>query len=119
MPINSRAKGARFERWVANWLKEEMAIEARRGQQFCGISGSHDIVLNLPVNFECKHVSNFSLYKAMEQAERDSGEKTIPVVVYKTNKKDPVLIVKLSRLKDLVKCLADHLRTECATQKPT
>lgn len=106
--INSLKKGKAFERFVAQWLREEFKIQARRGQQFCGLDGSHDIVSNLPINFECKNTNSFSLHKSMEQAERDSSGKTIPVVIYKSNRKEPVLIVKLNKLKELVKCLAPY-----------
>ena len=41
--INSRAKGARYERELARYL-DENGFPARRGQQFAGGSDSPDVV---------------------------------------------------------------------------
>ena len=41
--INSRAKGARYERELARYF-EENGFPARRGQQFAGGSDSPDVV---------------------------------------------------------------------------
>ena len=89
--INSRAKGADFERKIANILKEH-GWDARRGQQFSGGSGSPDVVHSIPdAHFELKAVENLNLYAAMEQASKDAGPLKSPIVIHKKNKK-PILV---------------------------
>jgi Holliday junction resolvase len=102
MPINSRTKGATGERELAKKLTETFGCEARRGQQFKGGADSPDVVTSLDgVHFECKRVERFNLYKALEQATRDAGEK-VPVVCHRQSRKDWVLVVKLDDVNRLV-----------------
>lgn len=83
--MNSRAKGARYERHIAQVLREH-GYEAERGQQHAGGSDSPDVKHNMTgVHIECKHVENLNIWKALEQAERDCGD-NIPTVVFKRNR---------------------------------
>lgn len=95
MAINSRAKGARGERELAEFLRG-FGIEARRGQQFKGGVDSPDVVCDgLPgFHLECKRVEAGNLYNWLAQSERDAGAK-VPLVVHKRNKKDWVVILRL------------------------
>ena len=77
--INSRQKGASFEREVAKALAAE-GFPARRGAQVSqgswGISAPDVVVPCLPAfHFECKRHgrSRFNLDAAMDQAQRDAG----------------------------------------------
>lgn len=98
MTINSNAKGKRFERTVAEWFRENLGVKARRGQQFSGGPESPDVVVpGLPIHIEAKAVEAFNLYKALEQAKNDCGEK-LPVVVHKKNNKPMVFIVEADRV---------------------
>jgi Holliday junction resolvase len=100
--INSRAKGARAERECAKELERLFGCSARRGQQFSGSSDSPDVVTDLPgVHIECKRVEKLSIYKAMEQAIRDSGNNRIPVVLHRQNGKPWLAIVRLDDLPEL------------------
>ena len=85
--VNSRNKGASYERHVAGLFKAE-GYEARRGQQFCGINGDADVVGIPGIHIECKareSLSHSQLYDAMAQAKRDAREGEIPVVIHKKN----------------------------------
>ena len=87
MTINSRQKGAQFEREVANYFRHmRWDEEARRGQQFAGGPDSPDVVLpNLEgLHIEAKRVEKLNLYVAMSQAIRDAGEK-LPLVIHRKN----------------------------------
>mgnify|MGYP007029125919 FL=1 len=54
--INSRSKGARYERELSKYLSEN-GFPARRGQQFAGGSDSPDVVSDeFPFHIEAKHV---------------------------------------------------------------
>ena len=83
--INSRQKGARFERTVAKMLRE-YGYEAERGQQHAGGKDSPDVKHNMGnIHIEAKDVQALNIWKALEQSERDAGEDEIPVVVFKRN----------------------------------
>ena len=97
MPINSRDKGARFERKVAE-LFREWGYPAFRTAQFSGKTGECADVEGVPyIHIECKHCERMTLYDWMAQAIRDSKankEQKPPVVIHKANNK-PVLVTML------------------------
>lgn len=86
--MNSRQKGCRGEREVAEYLRSR-GLSARRGQQFSGSPDSPDVVCDGLDGFhlEVKRVELLSLYPAMEQAIRDCGWK-VPVVWHRRNGKE-------------------------------
>jgi hypothetical protein len=87
MPINSREKGARFERQVASYLRGYGYNEARRTAQYCGNTGEAADVVGLPgIHIEAKHQEKMSLYDWIAQAKRDAaGSGKLPVVIHKKN----------------------------------
>ena len=91
MSVNSKQKGARFERTLASKFREYGYADARRGQQYCGLNGDADVV-GLPyIHVEAKHQERMSLYEWMEQAKRDAAagnEGRLPVVFHKKNNAD-------------------------------
>ena len=96
MTINSRDKGARFEREVAAWFRDTLLDpDARRGQQFAGGTDSPDVVLpNMEwLHIEAKHVEKLNIYKAMEQAKRDAGEGKIPTVFMRKNGEEMLVVL--------------------------
>lgn len=84
MTINSKAKGARFEREVASILRDN-GYEARRGCQFAGGQDSPDVVSDFPFHIEAKMVEKLNLANALEQARRDSGGSDYCVIHRKKN----------------------------------
>lgn len=84
MPVNSRQKGARFERDIAKRLRE-WGYDARRGQQYSGLNGDADVVGLPGVHLELKAVEHLNLDAAMEQSERDARDGEKPVVIHKKN----------------------------------
>ena len=84
MTINSRQKGARFERQLAGRLRE-YGFEARRGQQFSGANGDADVVGLPGVHIEAKAVERLNIHDAMDQARRDARENEFPAVFHKKN----------------------------------
>lgn len=87
MPINSREKGARFERALASRLREYGYSKARRSAQYCGNSGEAADIVNLPgIHIEAKHQETMRLYEWMAQAKRDAaGTGKLPAVFHKKN----------------------------------
>lgn len=88
--INSRQKGARFERDLAKELSG-YGFVCRRGQQFSGVNGDADVV-GLPfLHIEAKNVQKLNLRDAMAQSERDARADEIPVVMHKKDRM-PILV---------------------------
>ena len=89
--VNSRAKGAREERELANRLRE-YGYQAHRTQQFCGKAGDSDVECRELAHYhiECKMVEALNIDKAMDQSTRDCGDRT-PVVVHR-KKQRPWLV---------------------------
>lgn len=99
--MNSRQKGCRGEREFRDYLRER-GIEARRGQQFSGSPDSPDVISSLSgVHWEVKRVERLEIHKAIEQAQRDAGDK-LPVVAFKANRKDWLAILPMDKLMDLL-----------------
>ena len=84
MSINSRRKGATFERTLASKLREH-GYDCRRGQQYSGANGDADVVGLPGLHIEAKAVERLNLYDAMAQSKRDARPEEIPVVMHKKN----------------------------------
>ena len=91
---NSRAKGCRGEREVAEHLRD-YGYPARRGQQFAGGTDSPDVVGGPPGwHIEVKRVEAGNPYNWMEQAVRDAGDAR-PVVIHRRSGKKWLAIMHL------------------------
>ena len=103
---NSNQKGKRGELELVKRLKEILPGKGwRRSQQFCGYTaeGEADIVGDVKdLHIECKRVEagTKTVYKWVEQAERDAGGGG-PIVMHKANLQPWLAIVPLDRLIEL------------------
>lgn len=97
--INSKEKGARFERELASKFREYGYTESRRTAQYCGNTGDASDVVGLPgLHIEAKHQEKMCLYDWMAQSKRDAannGTDLIPIVVHKKNYADILVSLKL------------------------
>lgn len=88
MPVNSKQKGARFERLLAAVFRAQ-GYDARRTAQYCGNTGDASDVVGLPgIHVEAKHQERMTLYEWMSQAIRDAeagGRNALPAVFHKKN----------------------------------
>ena len=84
-PVNSRAKGARYERELASAFRAEGYHDARRGQQYSGAKGDADVVGLPGIHVEAKHVERLNIHRAMDQAVRDARQGEIPAVFHRKN----------------------------------
>ena len=94
MAVNSRQKGAAFERKLANLLKE-YGYDCRRGQQYSGANGDADVVGLDGIHIEAKAVERLIIYDAMNQAINDAREGELPAVFHKKNRQPILVTMKL------------------------
>lgn len=92
--VNSRAKGARGERELANILKK-YGYDARRGQQFSGLYGDADVIGLPGIHIEAKRVERLNLYDAMEQSVRDARDEEVPTVFHRKDRQDWLVTMRL------------------------
>ena len=92
----SRDKGARGERELAGILRGYGYDKSRRAQQYCGSETSAD-VLGLPgIHIEVKRTEALSLYPAVAQAKRDTGNSgDYPVVFHRRSDYKWLVIMEL------------------------
>lgn len=98
MAVNSKQKGARFERLLASRFRE-YGYDARRTAQYCGNSGDAADVTGLPgIHVEAKHAEQMRLYEWMAQAKRDAaagGGNALPAVFHKKNNAEILVTMEL------------------------
>lgn len=99
MAVNSKQKGARFERQLASLFRDQGYDNARRTAQYCGNTGDASDVVGLPgIHVEAKHQERMCLYEWMDQAKRDAqagGKGHLPVVFHKKNNADILVTMTL------------------------
>lgn len=95
MDVNSKQKGAQFERTLASKLRE-YGYDCRRGQQYCGANGDADVVGLPGIHIEAKACEQMRLYDWMSQAKRDSeGTGRLPAVFHKKNYAEILVTMRL------------------------
>lgn len=100
--VNSRQKGARFERDLAKALRE-YGYDCRRGQQYCGANGDADVIGLPGIHIEAKAVERLNLYEAVEQAKRDTRKDEIPAVFHKKNYQEILVTIPFPEFMKLYK----------------
>tara|TARA_Y100001973_G_scaffold96130_1_gene150475 strand:- start:882 stop:1265 length:384 start_codon:yes stop_codon:yes gene_type:complete len=122
MPINSRQKGARFERYLALWFRDQ-GYDSFRGCQFSGKNvhtgeDAPDVVVKGVTDWlhiEAKHVEKLNLQDAYDQSRRDAeGQGKIPCVIHKRNNTEPLITFSLE---DFAKFLRGDLPPDQNKQK--
>lgn len=96
--VNSKQKGARFERHLASRFRE-YGYDARRTAQYCGNTGDASDVVGLPgIHVEAKHAEQMRLYEWIAQAKRDAaagGGNALPAVFHKKNHANVLVTMEL------------------------
>ena len=103
MAVNSKQKGARFERLLASKFREH-GYDARRTAQYCGNTGDASDVVGLPgLHIEAKHQETMRLYEWMAQAKRDAraGGENLPAVFHKKNNAQILVTMELDDFMNL------------------
>ena len=103
MGINSRDKGARYERETAKYL-QGFGYDASRSAQWCGKTGQADVIGLPKIHIECKHYKNRAFdYTWMDQAKRDARPGEIPVVFHKKNNAEVLVTLTLDGFMQIYK----------------
>lgn len=92
--INSRQKGARYERELARKFRSE-GYDARRGQQYSGANGDADVVGLPGIHVEAKRVERLNIHCAMDQAVRDAREGELPTVFHRKNNCETLVTMRI------------------------
>ena len=100
--MNSRQKGKRGELECVHWLRDN-GFTARRGQQFKGTADSPDVIAGIPFHIEVKLREALNLYKAMEQAVKESPK--VPVIYHRKNRTEPLITMRAADWIELVKAV--------------
>lgn len=97
--INSKQKGARYEREVASKLRDYGYCDSKRTAQYCGNTGDASDVVGLKgIHIEAKHQERIQIYDWMAQAIHDSAENgkgDIPAVFFRKNNAETLVCVRL------------------------
>lgn len=96
MSRKSKSKGKRGELELVHELQNLGFANVYRSQQYRGSSDSADLIGIPGIHIECKRTESLSLYQALEQATKDSGNSgNLPAVFHRRNKKNWVVIMEL------------------------
>ena len=99
MAVNSKQKGARFERTLASKFREYGYTDSRRTNQYCGNTGDASDVIGLRgIHIEAKHQETMRLYEWIAQARRDAdanGKGNLPAVFHKKNNAEILVTMTL------------------------
>ena len=90
----SREKGKRGERELAKILRG-YGYACRRGMQYAGGPQSPDVIGLPGIHIECKRTERLSLYDALAQAKRETGQKELPAVFHRKNESPWVVVMDL------------------------
>lgn len=95
--MNSKKKGNAGEREPLSILADAGAAH-RNEQRYVGGVDNPDISFQLGGNrfhVECKRAEKFSVYAAMDQAQRDANGHAIPLVAHRRNRRPWLVVLNL------------------------
>ena len=108
---SAKAKGRRLQQWVRDYLHSNLTgVEKDDVTSTPGGVNGPDIGLSplarklFPWTVECKSRSSFSVYEALEQAERNLIKNTKPIAILKGDRKQPLALVYAEDLLEILTC---------------
>jgi hypothetical protein len=114
--VNGNQKGKRGERDARDHVTEVLGLDkgqVYRSQQYCGKGGDSADIVGIPgVHMEVKRTEKLNLYKALDQAISDSKENNIPIVLHRKNRREWVVIVRLTDIPKLTTTLSGKKTNE-------
>ncbi len=101
--VNSKQKGARFERILASKFRE-YGYEARRTAQYCGNTGdAADITTDMDFHLEVKFRETTAIWDWIHQAQNDHKAGTIPAVVFRKSRERWQIALDFETFLELIK----------------
>jgi len=96
MSINSRNKGAAFEREVCSWIYDEFGVKVRRNLEQYQVVDLADIEMP-PFTIECKRYGSGNWHKPdwWEQVCRAARDDSIPLLIYRFDRQPTRLVFPL------------------------
>ena len=108
---SAKAKGRRLQQWVRDYLHSNLkGVEKDDVTSTSGGVNGPDIGLSplarklFPWTVECKSRSSFSVYEALEQAERNLIKNTKPIAILKGDRKQPLALLYAEDLLEILTC---------------
>jgi len=102
---SAKNKGARFQKWVKEqlhkyWplLQDNDVKTAVMGETGRDIFLSPMAESEIPFDIECKNVERLNLWDSIKQAEENTGEGRIPLLIFKRNFSKAYAVLELSEL---------------------
>jgi len=108
---SAKAKGRRLQQLVRNLILEKypnLELDTDVRSAIMGETGE-DIKLSkkarklFPYSVECKSLAKVAAYSFYEQAEANTPRGVNPLVVFKANRKKPMVMLDLNHFMELVK----------------
>lgn len=104
MTINSRQKGASYERHIAKRIRE-YGYDAERGCQHSGGKDSPDVKCSMNgIHWECKKVEKLNIWNALKQSQRDADINEIPAVVFSRNREKDYVAIPFEDFMEMYWC---------------
>lgn len=104
MAVNSKQKGARYEREISKKFQEN-GFEVRRSAQYAGNTGEAADCIGAPgIHIECKHQETLRLRDWVEQAKRDAAKSgKLPIVFHRKNNESTLVTMEFDSFMELYK----------------
>jgi hypothetical protein len=104
--MNSRMKGKRGELEVAKVIRQHFGVEVHRTAQVDGKMAA-DLTGWDGVHIEVKRPARCAAVRYLEQAERDCGGKSVPVVFVKPDKQETFVMVRAADMVEFARRVLD------------
>jgi len=107
---SAKSKGRRLQQYVRDKilalfpeLTESEVRSTAMGQSGADILLSEKAKSLFPFNVEAKNQESLSIWKALEQSERDRKEGSVPLLVFKRNRSDVYCALKFEDFMSLIR----------------
>lgn len=100
-PQSAKAKGRRFQQWIAKQLIERLGIHPEDIESRSMGAGGEDLILakaareKFPFSVEAKNQERVNIWKSYQQAQENAG-KYIPLLCIKKNRTEPLVVLSFN-----------------------
>ena len=113
-PQSRKAKGRKLQQQIREQLLEAFT-GLEQGDVKCAVGGETGVDIHLspaakkviPFSIEAKCQEKLNIWSALEQAEENTSEGTVPVVIFKRNRSETYATIKFDEFIKIIKELND------------